>query len=136
MEMLPMIHIRAKVLGMLIAVLALGAAVAVPGIAMGEGGPPEASPSLEAGPLAEESCEGATVCAWESTNYKGHRWERACTGVGTTYSTGFIVESLKNRCGNPVKALGGFTNECIASNGSNPSTGIFSEFKIVNPSSC
>lgn len=110
-----MIYIRTKILGALVAVIVLGAAVAVPSIAT----------------AAEESCEGATVCAWQNTNYKGHRWERACTGIGSHYSTGFIIESFKNRCGNPIKALGGFTNECIASNGSDPSTGIFSEFNIV-----
>ena len=134
-----MIHVRAKVLGLMIAVLAMGAAVAVPSFAAAEGEAPpaaETTPSLEARPLLEESCEGGTVCTWQEEKYQGHRWERPCEGVGTEYNVGHIVSSLKNRCGNPVKALGGFTNECIASNGSNPSTGIFSSFKIVNPADC
>lgn len=125
-----MIHIRAKVLGVLLAVLALGVAVAAPGFATAEV-TPSASPSGEVMPFAEESCEGATVCAWENTNYQGHRWKRACTGVGSHYSTGFIIASFKNRCGNPIRALGGFTNQCFPSNASDPSTGIFSEFNIV-----
>jgi hypothetical protein len=137
-----MIHIRAKVLGVLIAVLALGVAVAAPGFAAAEGevapeAPPaaeamsEASLSLGVKPFAEESCEGGTVCAWPNANFAGQRFERACTGIGTVYRAGFIVGSLKNRCGNPVKALGDFTHECIPSVANDPSTGVFSEFRIV-----
>lgn len=117
-------HIKSKVLGVLVAVLALGVAVGVPSFAAAEG---------EVQPL-DASCQTAHVCAWSNGGYTGAKFERACEGIGTTYNVGFTVGSLKTRCGNPIRALGGFTNECFAPVTDHPSTGIFSEMRIV--SSC
>jgi hypothetical protein len=82
-----MTHIRAKVLAPLIAVLALGAVIVVPGFAAAE----EAT-------LAEESCPAGNVCVWPQNNYQGARGMTDCNATGYHGFAGF-KSSIKNRCG-------------------------------------
>jgi hypothetical protein len=97
-------YIRAKVLGALIAVLILGAAIAVPGIALGEEGPQESSPSAEASPLLEESCPEGNVCVWTENHFHGTRGETDCTAIGRHKLAG-TKHSAKNRCPNRASGL-------------------------------
>jgi hypothetical protein len=104
-----MIHIRAKALGALVAVLALGAAIAVPSFAMAEGEAESTPPapaaesttgtSVTVEPLAEEACPYGDVCVWPQFGYQGTRGLTECSNTGEHFF-GNVKNSLKNRCPN------------------------------------
>lgn len=87
-------YIRARVLGVLIAVLAISAFVAAPGVASAE----------EVPPPSNESCESGHVCVWLGFNFQGERESMLCTGgkhiVGLA-----LGRSAKNRCANKAAWL-------------------------------
>lgn len=133
-----MIQIRAKALAALVAVLALGAAIAVPGFAAAEEeAPSAAAPSSEAATLAEESCPSGNVCVWTQTNYQGARGMTACSATGFHPLAGWKY-SVKNRCG--AKGAGlmrdGQVYGCVPPGGQNPSPISFNGVQIYAGSPC
>lgn len=87
-------YIRARVLGVLIAVLAISAFVAAP----------EVASAVEPSPLSNESCESGFVCVWGLQEYQGTRESILCTGG--KHNVGLpLGRSAKNRCANKAAWL-------------------------------
>jgi hypothetical protein len=126
MEM-PMIQTRRKALAALLAVLALGVAITVPGMAT----------AGEATTLAEESCPSGNICVWPQYNYQGARGMTACSATGF-HPLGGLKYSVKNRCG--AKGAGlmrdGQVYGCIPPGGQNPSTLWFNGVQVYAGSPC
>jgi hypothetical protein len=114
--------IRGRVLGALVAALVIGALVAAPGFASAEEAPSSASPSIEASPLSEESCESGDVCAWPRESFQGNRWSHRCEHGGYTPFGSNYVYSVKNRCPSRPVFLN-YPSFCIGPN-SNYNAGI------------
>lgn len=133
-----MIHIRARAVAALIIVLALGAAIAVPGFAAAEEeAATGAAPSSEAATLAEESCPSGSICVWPQYNYQGARGMTACSATGF-HPLGGLKYSVKNRCG--AKGAGlmrdGQVYGCVPPGGQNPSTLWFNGVQVYAGSPC
>jgi hypothetical protein len=110
-----MIHLRVKALGALVAVLALGIAVAVPSFAAAEaevapGVPPAAestlaAPSVEVSPLAEEGCPANQICFYNQTGFESRAFHSIdCSASGVFGLEGNRV-GAKNSCGNKTNYL-------------------------------
>lgn len=99
-----MIHIKTKVLGVLIAVLALG--IAVPGAAMAEEVAPEAPPAANASPLTGEPCASGHVCSYVGFEWNGGYGESLCTSG--RHELNAEKGSVKNRCANKAVELTSF----------------------------
>jgi hypothetical protein len=124
-----MIHIRAKALAVLIAVLALGVPIAVPGFAGAE---------EEAGLLAEESCPEGSFCVWPQAHFQGARGQTACSASGNHVLAG-TKHSAKNRCASKGVGLkrNGEAVGCVgAGQNSTNFTGGFNEILVFESANC
>jgi len=136
-----MIQTRVKVLGLLIAALALSFVV-LPGMALATT-PAEkatallqnalsANPLLEVKPLAEESCQSGNVCIWTSKEYKTGRSEFRC--VNEYHPNLGSHHSAKNRC--PDRPAFFFLNGamvfCMNAGGDRPNSPEFNGFAVTN----
>lgn len=138
-----MIHIRAKALGALVAVLALGIAVAVPSFAVAEAevtpeAPPGAestspAPPAEVSPFAEEGCFANVICFYNQVHFENRaNITILCSGSGA-YPTYGYRESARNRCGNKTDWLrnSGTTIACMNPGGNRPLPGLFNEIYVA-----
>jgi hypothetical protein len=139
-----MIHITAKALGALLAVIALGVAVAVPSIAAAETevapeAPPGAestlpTPPAEASPSAlEEGCEANIICLYNQQTFGSRtNFSFLCSASGA-YGTELPRESARNRCGNKTDWLrtNGSVVACMNPGGDRPMPGTFNEVFIA-----
>lgn len=111
-----MIHIRAKVFGALVAVLALGA-VAVPSSAV----------------AFHEGCDANLFCFYNQETF-GSRANPSiqCSASGQQFTLGYRY-SARNRCGNKTGWLrnNGNTIACMNPGGDRPSPGAFNEVWVA-----
>jgi hypothetical protein len=134
-----MTHIRVRVLGALIALVAFGAFVAAPSIATAEE-PATAEPAVEASPLitGEEVC-GPNICVWAHGGFEPRESPgfTSCEASGV-HVLGFIKESIVNGCGNVAVWTrdNGITRECKNPGTSdNYPTYVFNELLVGGPGS-
>lgn len=142
-----MIHIKAKVLGVLVAVVALGIAVAVPSIAVAEGGAPaaeapgvgqQAAPAAEAAPNnVIEEC-GTAICVWPLIGFEPHNsfGVTACSASGVHGLNG-TKASIINGCSNEAVWFrrNGATLGCKNPGTSNSAAPEFNELLVGGPGS-
>jgi hypothetical protein len=114
-----MTNIRSKLpLGLLIAVLALGAVAA----------------GSTAADAAENPCFSNAICAYGGIEYNQilNSWD--CSSSGTKNAAfGSVWQSAKNRCGNKTNWLrrGGTVIACMNPGGNRPNPGSFNEVFIA-----
>lgn len=136
-----MIHIRAKALGALIAILALGVAVAVPSFAVAEAevapeapAGAESTPSLEASPSAfEEGCSANYICYYNQETFGSKADSSVSCSASGVYSTYGGKASARNRCGNKTNWLlnSGSVVACMNPGGDRPMPGPFNEIEVA-----
>lgn len=115
-EMKPMVHIRAKALGALVAVLALGA-VAVPSSAV----------------AFHEGCEANLICYYNQTTFGSRAASSVLCSASGAVTTFQSRESARNRCGNKTAWLrtSGTAIACMNPGGDRPSPGTFNEIFVA-----
>jgi Peptidase inhibitor family I36 len=130
-------NVRAKVIGTLVAALAVGvfAIAPAPGSAVASE-PPTPSQSVEGAPsftpLAEEGCEANNVCGYTAANFEGTRFQISCESSGN-FEPGSEMRSARNRCGNKTNTIsGGFGTICMNPGGDRPSPGTFAIIDLPN----
>ena len=114
-------QMKSKIVGLLIAVVAVTGCIVIPGLA-----------------TADESCNSGHVCAWENSFYGAGKTEVLCTfgqhGVGTRFSA-------KNRCANKAAKLFWFEGEtfnekaCMNPGGNRPEPGRFNSVDVLTEGS-
>jgi len=113
-------QLRVKVLGLLIAALAISAVVIVPAVAAetppaSEAASPESEPG--AAPPPNPSCLAGYVCSWFQVGFQGEPGFTLCTGG--SHPLNQFKGSVKNRCANKASWLriNGFANDCVNAGG-------------------
>ena len=120
-------RMRANVLGLLAAAIAVGAFAIAPTIGSAEE-PVEEVPVEEAEMFAPQGCEANHVCGYEAINFEGSRVQVPCSQNGDWYP-GFTIRSARNRCGNKINYLGNFAI-CMNPGGDRPSPGTFAFIRL------
>jgi hypothetical protein len=114
-------HLRAKVLGVLVAALAIGVFAIVPAIGSAD------QSDLGAGPLAEQGCPANNVCGYQLPGFEGQRREIPCSQAGIVEPDIFI-RSARNRCGNKLNRLSNSGGTiCMNPGGDRPNPGTFAD---------
>jgi hypothetical protein len=114
---------RANILGLLAAAIAVGAFAIAPTI-----GAAEEVPGEEAGTFAAQGCEANNVCGYSQINFEGSRVQVPCSQNGDWYP-GFTIKSARNRCGNKINWLGNFAI-CMNPGGDRPNPGNYAFLRL------
>ena len=136
-----MIHVRRKVLGVLIAVLAVGVAVMVPSFAAAQVGgtsevPTAAALSGSQAPEVEQDgslgCFANQICAYFG-EYEAYLRDFECSSSGAKSMYPGHANSARNRCGNKTDWLryNGNVIACMDPGGNRPNPGSFNEVFIA-----
>jgi len=112
-------RMRAKLLGVLTAALAVSAFAIAPAIGSAE---------EEVGALAAQGCEANNVCGYSQTGFEGTRYQIPCSQSGDFY-TALSIRSARNRCGNKINYLGNYAI-CMNPGGDRPSPGTFAFLRL------
>jgi hypothetical protein len=126
-------RMKANILGLLAASIAVGAFAIAPTIGSAEEGPVEEVPAQVEGTeevelFAETGCEANHVCGYEAINFEGSRVQVPCSQNSDWYP-GFTIRSARNRCGNKINWLGNFA-VCMNPGGDRPNPGSFAFLRL------
>jgi hypothetical protein len=121
-----MIHVRAKVLGVLVAALAISVFAISPVIGSA------AQNDFAVSTLAEQGCEANNVCGYTLPQFEGERFQIPCSSSGNIEPL-HNFRSARNRCANKINHIANSGGSvCMNPGGDRPNPGTFAVFTLPN----